>query len=343
MLTIILSLVSSARQAFQTRAALQAEILALRHQLLVLQRSSRGHRLRLSRADRLLWVWLARFWSAWRSALVIVKPETVIAWHRKGFRLYWKWKSRHPEGRPSVSLEVIELIHRMSLANPRWGAPRIHGELLKLGFELSQATVAKYLVRHRRPPSQNWRTFLKNHMHSLVSADFFVVPTITFRLLFVFVILSHDRRRPIHLAVTANPTTEWTTRQLLEAFPWDSAPRYLLRDRDACYGKEFHEATRWLGIRETLTAPRSPWQNPCVERLIGTIRRECWDHVIALNEAGLRRILKLYLEYYEGTRTHLSLDKDAPIPRRVQPPELGKVVELPEVGGLHHRYERRAA
>ena len=343
MVTIILSLFSSARQAFQTRAALQAEILALRHQLLVLQRSSRGHRLRLSRADRFLWVWLARFWSAWRSALVIVKPETVIAWHRKGFRLYWKWKSRHPEGRPSVSLQVIELIHRMSLANPRWGAPRIHGELLKLGFELSQATVAKYLVRHRRPPSQNWRTFLKNHMHSLVSADFFVVPTITFRLLFVFVILSHDRRRPIHLAVTANPTTEWKTRQLLEAFPWDSAPHYLLRDRDARYGKEFHEATRWLGIREALTAPRSPWQNPYVERLIGTIRRECLDHVIVLNETGLRRVLKLYLEYYERTRTHLSLDKDAPIPRAVQPPELGRVVELPEVGGLHHRYERPAA
>jgi len=343
MVTIILSLFSSARQAFQTRAALQAEILALRHQLLVLQRSSRGHRLPLSRADRFLWVWLARFWSAWRSALVIVKPETVIAWHRKGFRLYWKWKSRHPEGRPSVSLQVIELIHRMSLANPRWGAPRIHGELLKLGFELSQATVAKYLVRHRRPPSQNWRTFLKNHMHSLVSADFFVVPTITFRLLFVFVILSHDRRRPIHLAVTANPTTEWKTRQLLEAFPWDSAPHYLLRDRDARYGKEFHEATRWLGIREALTAPRSPWQNPYVERLIGTIRRECLDHVIVLNETGLRRVLKLYFEYYERTRTHLSLDRDAPIPRAVQPPELGRVVELPEVGGLHHRYERRAA
>jgi len=342
MLAIILSLVSSARQAFQTRAALQAEILALRHQLLVLQRSSRVHRLRLSRVDRFLWVWIARFWSGWRSALVIVKPETVIAWHRKGFRLYWKWKSHIPEGRPSVSLEVIELIYRMRLANPGWGAPRIHGELLKLGFELSQATVAKYLVLHRRPPSQNWRTFLNNHMHSLVSADFFVVPTITFRLLFVFVILSH-RRRPIHLGVTANPTAEWTSRQLLEAFPWDSAPGYLLRDRDARYGKEFHEATGWLGIREVLTAPRSPWQNPYVERLIGTIRRECLDHIIVLNETGLRRILKLYLEYYERTRTHLSLDKDAPIPRTVQPPELGKVVELPEVGGLHHRYERWAA
>src|SRR5438105_466807 len=212
-----------------------------------------------------------------------------------------------------------------------------------IGFELTQATVAKYLVRHRKPPSQNWRTFLINHMQSLVSADFFVVPTITFRLLFVFVILSHDRRRPIHFAITANPTAEWTTRQLLQAFPWDSAPRYLLRDRDACYGEEFHKATGWLGIREVLTAPRSPWQNPYVERLIGSIRRECLDHVIVLNEPGLRRVLKSYFEYYERCRTHLSLDKDAPIPRKVQPPELGKVVELPQVGGLHHRYERRAA
>src|SRR3989475_1611524 len=337
MVTIILSLFSSARQAFQTRAALQAEILALRHQLLVLQRSSGGHRLRLSRADRFLWVWLARFWSGWRSALVIVKPETVIAWHRKGFRLYWKWKSRHPPGRPSVSLEVIDLIHRMSLANPRWGAPRIHGELLKLGFELSQATVAKYLVRHRKPPSQTWRTFLKNHMQDLVSADFFVVPTITFRLLFVFVILSHDRRCPIHFAVTANPTAEWTARQLLEAFPWDSAPRYLLRDRDGIYGEKVHEATEWLGLREVLTAPKSPWKNPYVERLIGSIRHECLDHVITFDETGLHRVLKSYFEYYERTRTHLSLEKDAPVPRTVQPPELGKVVEFPEVGGLHHR------
>jgi transposase InsO family protein len=231
----------------------------------------------------------------------------------------------------------------MSLANPRWGAPRIHGELLKLGIQVSQATVAKYIVRHRKPPSQNWRTFLKNHMQTLVSADFFVVPTITFRLLFVFVILSHDRRRPVHFAVTANPTAEWTARQLLEAFPWDSAPRYLLRDRDRCYGEKFHKATQSLGIREVLTAAMSPWQNPYVERLIASIRRECLDHVIVLNETGLRRVLKSYLEYYERTRTHLSLEKDAPIPRTVQPPEFGAVIQLPEVGGLHHRYERRAA
>jgi transposase InsO family protein len=231
----------------------------------------------------------------------------------------------------------------MSLANPRWGAPRIHGELLKLGMEVSQATVAKYMVRHRKPPSQTWRTFLKNHMKDSVSADFFVVPTIAFRILFVFVILGHDRRRPIHFAVTENPAAEWTARQLLEAFPWDSTPRYLLRDRDGSYGEKFQETTRWLGIREVLTAPHSPWQNPYVERLIGSIRRECLDHVVVVNESSLRRILKSYFEYYDHTRTHLALDKDAPIPRSVQAPESGRVVELIQVGGLHHRYERRAA
>src|SRR6202165_3692343 len=210
-------------------------------------------------------------------------------------------------------------------------------------MQVSQATVAKYMVRHRNPPFQNRRTCLENHTQNLVSADFFVVPAITFRLLFVFVILSHDRRRPVHFAVTANPTAEWTAWQLLEAFPWDSAPRYLLRDRDGRYGEKFHEATEWLGIREVLTAPNSPWQNPYVERLIGSIRRECLDQVITFNETCLHRVLKSYFEYYERTRTHLSLEKDAPIPRRIQPLELGTVVELPEVGGLHHRYERRAA
>jgi putative transposase len=343
MVTLFVSRLFSVPARFRTPAALQVEILALRHQLLVLQRSNNGHRVRLRANDCLSWVWLSELWTGWRSALIIVKPETVIAWYRQGLRLYWRWKSRHGEGPPSVSSEVRDLIRRMSLANPRWGAPRIHGELLKLGIQVSQATVAKYMVRHRKPPSQTWRTFLKNHMQTLVSADFFVVPTITFRLLFVLVILSHDRRRPIHFAVTANPTADWTARQLLEAFPWDSAPRYLLRDRDRCYGEKFHEATKWLGIREVLTAAKSPWQNPYVERLIGSIRRECLDHIIVLNETGLRRVLKSYFEYYERTRTHLSLEKDAPIPRTVQPPEFGAVIQLPEVGGLHHRYERRAA
>jgi transposase InsO family protein len=266
----------------------------------------------------------------------------VIAWHRKGFRLYWKWKSRHPQGRPAVSREVIELIRKMSLANPCWGAPRIHGELLKLGFELSQATVAKYMVRPRKPPSQTWRTFLANHTKDLVASDFFAAPTVLFRVLFVLVILSHDRRRLVHFAVTEHPTAEWTARQLLEAFPWDGG-RYLLRDRDGSYGEKFSEAADWLSIQEVLTAPQSPWQNPYVERLVGSIRRECLNHVIVLNDAGLRRVLKSYFEYYERTRTHLSLNKDAPIARAIQPREAGQVVEVAQVGGRHHRYERIAA
>jgi putative transposase len=219
MFTLFVSLLFSMPTFFRPRLALQAEILALRHQLLVLQRSRRGHKLRLGSADRALWVCLSRLWTEWRSALIIVKPETVIGWHRQGFRLYWKWKSRRPAGRPSACSDVAELIRRISLANPRWGDPRIRGELSKLGIHVSQATVAKYMVRHRNPPSQHWRIFLKNHIQTLVSADFIVVPTITFRFLFVFMVLSLDGRRPIHFAVTAHPTSEWTARQQLEAFP----------------------------------------------------------------------------------------------------------------------------
>ncbi len=287
----MLTLLFSLRDCFRARAVLRAEISALRHQLLVLQRSSRGHRLRLRWADRVLWVWLSRLWNDWRSALLLIKPETVIAWHRKGFRLYWTWKSRCCKGRPSVSPEVRNLIRKMTLANPRLGAPRIHGELLKLGIPVSQATVAKYMVRHRKPPSQSWRTFLKNHAKDLVSIDFFVVPTITFQLLFAFVILGHDRRRPVHFAVTANPTAEWTARQLLEAFPWDNAQRYLLHDRDAIYGEKFCQTSRWMGIHEVLTAPQSPWQNAYVELFIGSIRRECLDHVMVFHEATCRASL----------------------------------------------------
>jgi putative transposase len=231
----------------------------------------------------------------------------------------------------------------MSLASLRWGAPPIHGELRRLGIEISQATVANYMVRPRQPPSQTWRTFLSNHLKDLVSADFFVVPTLAFRLRFVFVILGHDRRHPVYFAVTENPTSEWTARQLLEAFPWDIAPGYLLCDRDGTHGEKFHEATDWLGIHEVLTALQSPWQNPYVERLIGSIRRECLDHIIVFNEGGLHRVLKDYFKYYERCRTHLSLEKDAPINRPVQPPSFGNVIEIPQVGGLHHLYTSRAA
>jgi len=343
MLTLFRSFLGTLRSCFQTRAAWQLEILAFRHQINVLRRSQCG-RVRLTEVDRLLWAGLLHLWSGWRSALIIVKPETVMAWHRRGFRLYWTWKSRQRRpGRPEVSREVRDLIRKMSLANPLWGAPRIHGELLKLGIELSQATVGKYMERPRRPPSQTWRTFLDSHLKQLVSTDFFVVPTVNFRILFVFVVLAHHRRRVIHFNVTAHPTSEWTVQQIAEAFPWDSAPRYLLHDRDSLYGQVFRQRVRGMAIREVLTTPRSPWQNPYVERLIGSIRRECLDHLIVFNASGLRRTLKSYFDYYHGVRTHLSLEKDAPETRPIQPPELGSVVELPEVGGLHHRYVRRAA
>ena len=267
----------------------------------------------------------------------------MIAWHRKGFRLYWTWKSRLGRRRPGLAREARELIRKLSLANALWGAPRIHGELLKLGIDLSQATVAKYMVRTRKPPSQTWRAFLNNHASQLASADFFVVPTVTFRLLFVFVVLSHRRRQVIHFNVTAHPSSEWTARQVAEAFPWDSAPRYLLHDRDSIYGDLFRQRVTAMGMREVLTAPRSPWQSPYVERLIGSIRRECLDHMMVFNEASLRRTLKSYFRYYACSRTHLSLAKDAPEERPIQPPEMGPVIELAEVGGLHHHYERRAA
>ncbi len=226
----------------------------------------------------------------------MVKPDTIIAWSSKGFRLYWRWKSRVRRGRPCTSRDVRDLIRRMSLANPGWGAPRIHGELLKLGVDVGETTVAKYLVRPRRRSSQTWKTFLTNHVHELVSIDFFVVPTAIFRLFFVFVVLSHDRRRVLHFGVTAHPTSEWTAQQLRHAFPWDTAPRFLLRDRDSCYGSEFGETVRALNIEEVLSAPRSPWQNAYVERLIGSIRRECLDHVMSKTRPRSRRIRALPLK-----------------------------------------------
>ncbi len=231
----------------------------------------------------------------------------------------------------------------MVQANPFWGAPRIHGELLKLGFVISQRTVARLMPRRRQPPSRTWRTFLQNRVADLVSVDFFVVPTVTFRVLYVFVVLLHHRRQVVHLNVTDSPTAAWTAQQIVEAFPHDSAPRYLLRDRDCIYGGEFRRRVTGMRIAEVLTSPRSPWQNPFVERLIGTIRRELLDHVIILNERHLRRRLQSYLRYYHCSRTHLSLGKDAPEPRTVEGPELGCVVGLPQVSGLHHRYVRRAA
>src|SRR5215467_13827063 len=328
---------------FHSRAALQLENLALRHQIGVLQRSSRN-RPKLTLVDRLLWVWLSRIWSGWRSALAIVRPETVLAWHRKGFRLFWTWKVRHGQpGRPVISREVRDLIRKMCRENPGWGAPRIHGELLKLGIDIGETSVGKYMVRCRRPPSQTWRTFLDNHLQQLVSIDFFTVPTLRFQVLYVFLVLAHDRRRIVHFNVTAHPTAEWTGQQLREGFPFDQLPRYLLRDRDAIFGDEFRRQVTDMGVHEVLSAPRSPWQRAYVERVIGSIRRECLDHLIVFNEISLRRTLRSYFEYYHKSRTHLSLAKDSPETRAIQPPEMGRVVAVPLVGGLHHRYERRAA
>jgi transposase InsO family protein len=231
----------------------------------------------------------------------------------------------------------------MASANPLWGAPRIHGELLKLGIPISQATVAKYMPRTRRSPSPTWRSFLNNHVKQIVAVDFFTVPTATYRILFVFVFLAHDRRRVLHFNVTDHPTAAWTGQQIREAFPWNIAPRFLLRDRDGAYGAEFVRIVRAMGIEQVLIAAKSPWQNPYAERVIGSIRRECLDHVIVFNERHLRQILRDYLAYYHGSRTHLALDKDCPEYRDVEPPELGEIVAIPEVRGLHHRYTRRAA
>jgi transposase InsO family protein len=298
----------------------------------------------LTAGDRLLWIGLSRIWRDWRSALAIIKPETVIAWHRAGFRRFWTWKVRRGRpGRPVISREIRDLIRRMCRENPIWGAPRIHGELLKLGIDIGETSVSKYMVRSRKPPSQTWRTFLENHLTQLVSIDFFTVPTIRFQVLYVFLVLGHDRRRILHCNVTAHPTAEWTGQQLREAFPFDQVPRYLLRDHDAIFGQDFREQVRDMGIHEVLSAPRSPWQRAYVERVIGSIRRECLDHLIVFNETSLRRTLNLYFAYYHRSRTHLSLGKDSPVPRPIQPPAAGPVVALPQVGGLHHRYERQAA
>jgi len=341
MTSVLISLLATLRGIVRSRATLHLEILALRHQLQVLQRSQ-PRRLRLANADRWLWVWLSQMWGGWRTALVIVQPETVVAWHRQGFRLFWTWKSRRRTGRPAVSSDVRALIRELVHENPLWGAPRIHGELLKLGVQISQATVAKYMARPATPPSQSWRTFLASHVQQIAAADFFVVPTATYRLLFVLVILAHERRRVVHVAVTDHPTAAWTAQQLREAFPWNQTPRYLIHDRDLAF-QAIIGTTKAMGIEDVRTAPRSPWQNAYVERFIGSVRRECLDHVIVLNAAGLRTILKSYLTYYTHSRTHLSLDKDSPQPRPLCPLGDGCVTAISQVGGLHHRYERRAA
>jgi transposase InsO family protein len=341
--TSLVALLIILRSLIRSRVELQLENLALRHQIGVLQRSLKKPP-KLTSLDRLLWVSLSRIWRDWRSTLAIVKPQTVVAWHRMGFRLFWTWKVRQGQrGRPAVAREVRELIRRMCRENPTRGAPRIHGELLKLGIDIGESSVTKYMLRCRKPPSQTWRTFLDNHLSQLVSVDFFTVPTICFQVLYVFLVLAHDRRRFLHFNVTRHPTAEWTGQQLRNAFPFEQFPRYLLRDRDAIFSRDFRELVRNMGIEEVLSTPRSPWQRAYIERVIGSIRRECLDHVIVFDEGSLRRILASFFDYYHRSRTHLSLGKDSPDTHAVQPPEIGPVVGVRQVGGLHHRYQRRAA
>ncbi len=322
---------------FRSRASLEIEILALRHQLNILRRKS-PKRPTFGSIDRVVFAGLYGLAPGVLSALAIVEPETVIRWHRAGFRLYWRWKSGPHDGRPKVPVDVRQLIRSISIANPLWGAPRIHGELLKLGIEVGQTTVAKYMARGRRPPSQGWKTFLRNHADGVASMDLFVVPTISFRLLYGFLILHHGRREILWIGTTSHPNAEWIARQLTEAFGWEDAPRYIIRDRDRAYGDVVVRRLRAMGIRDRPTAPRSPWQNGYCERLIGSIRRDCLDHVVVFGERHLRHLLQSYASYYNQTRTHLSLNKDSPITRPTE--TVGRILPVPILGGLHHQYVR---
>ncbi len=291
-------LVAGFRDFLRSRASLEAELVALRHQVAVLRRRLGQRRLGLSDSDRRLWIGLARLWPEWRKALIIVQPETVLKWHRQGFRAYWRRKSGPGGGRPRIDSEVRRLIARMHHENPLWGAPRIHGELLMLGLKVAESTVSAYLRRLSRPPSQTWRTFVANHFHESIAIDFAVVPTLRFSLLYVFVVLDHHRRRILHVAVTDHPTAAWTAQQLVEALPWESSARFIFRDGDGVYGDAFQHRISGLELEEVVTARGSPWQNPYCERVIGTLRRECLDHVIAVNERQLQRVVKTYARYY---------------------------------------------
>src|SRR6266702_1193207 len=290
---------------FKSKSRLEAENAALRHQLIVLQRRMRG-RVELTNGDRLFLVLLYRWFPSVLGAITIIRPETLVRWHRAGFRHYWRWKSRSFGGRPQIDADLRALIRRMSVDNPLWGAPRIHGELLKLGFEVAQSSVAKYMVKRCGPPSQGWSTFLRNHLPEVAAMDLFVVPTIGFDLLYAFIIIRLDRRALVWINVTTNPTAEWIARQITEAFPWIEAPRYLIRDRDCIYGTIVTRRLHAMGIRDKPIAPASPWQNGFAERLIGSIRRECLNHIVVSGEAHLRRILISYADYYNRASEHPS-------------------------------------
>src|SRR5262245_13419351 len=322
---------------FKSRSRLEAENLFLRHQLNIALRRI-PPRLRLFGSDRALLVGMIRLWPYLLGTAQVVQPETILRWHRAGFRTFWRWKSRRRAGRPKIDRELRDLIRRMSQENPLWGASRIHGELLMLGFEVAQSTVSKYMMRAPKPPSQSWTTFLRNHAEAIAAIDLCVVPTLSFDLLFAFLVLGHGRRQLLWFEVTRHPTAEWLAQQITEAFPWTSAPAYLMRDNDRVYGHVFTSRVRAMGIRDRPISPGSPWQNGIAERLIGTLRRECLDRMLIVGEAHLRRVLCAYAAYYNQSRTHLSLQKDAPLHRLVQ--RSGSIVAIPILAGLHHQYVR---
>jgi putative transposase len=324
---------------------LALEILALRQQVAVLKR--KRSRPPLNSSDRLFWVLLQRFWSGWKSALIIVKPDTVVGWHRAGFRCYWCWKSRRHPGRPRISTEIRELIVRLAEENTGWGAPKIHGELLKLGFEISERTVARYLRRlHRRgDPKKSWLTFLKNHREVIVALDFFTVPAITFRLLYCFFVIEHERRKILHCNITAHPTADWVLQQLRQTFTGDEPYRYVILDHDAKFNAETMMFLKSTGLKPKRTSIQAPWQNGTAERWVGSARREILDHVIALNEGHLRRLLREYIAYHQEDRIHDALGKETPNHRPVEhrPSPMAVVVSGARLGGLHHRYSWREA
>jgi transposase InsO family protein len=337
MLAILRALGMFVADMFTTRLRLEIENLFLRHQLNIALRRA-PPRLRLCGSDRALLVLMTRLWPSLLGVVQVVQPETILRWHRTGFKAFWRWKSRNRAGRPKVDCGLRDLIQRMSKENPQWGAARIHGELLMLGFEVAQSTVSKYMVRVRNPPSQTWKTFLRNHTEAIAAIDMCIVPTLTFDLLFAFLVLGHGRRQLLWFEVTRHPTAEWLARQITEAFPWTSAPAYLVRDNDGAYGHVFTSRVRAMGIRDRPTSPGSPWQNGYVERLIGTVRRECLDRMLIFGESHLRRVLASYAVYYNQARTHLALQKDAPLHRAVQ--RSGVIVAIPILAGLHHQYVR---
>ncbi len=345
MLELLLSVLAALRVLFRSRGDTALEVLALRQQVAVLKRQR--PRPTLTRWDRLFWTGLRYMWPRWTNVLLVVKPETVIRWHRAGFRLYWRWRSRARPGRPPITEEMQTLIGRLATENSTWGAPRIHGELLKLGFVVSEHSVARYLRRLRRrgDAGRRWAAFLANHREAIVACDFFTVPTVTFQLLWCFFVIDHRRRTILHINVTGESTTAWVVQLLRDTFTGDGPYRFMLLDHDSTFDGTVIEFLKATGLKPTRTAIRAPWQNGVAERWVGSCRRELLDHIVVLNERHLFRLLREYVAYYHHDRIHDALEKDAPEHRPVEPKlsAAATVMSTARVGGVHHRYAWRAA